>query len=425
MRFSLDVIRARKGDCLMLHYGTPAAPRLRLIDGGPSGVYGPHLRPRIERIRRARRLDDTAPLPVDVLMVSHVDDDHIQGILELKSELLEQRTNREPLLVRVQSLWHNSFDDLLDTTPAELDHAAGFGAAALSGAIDVEDADARDAAGVLASIPQGRTLRDDAAVLAQGTRTWKVNDRFGGLIVARKGPRRLTLARGVALVVVGPMQPELTALQKAHDAWLRAQRKRKTKGGESSLAAFLDRSIPNLSSLVMVVQAGRRRILLTGDARGDKIIEGLQLTGLLGAGTASTMHVDVMKVPHHGSANNVDESFFTRITADHYVLSGNGEHGNPERETLEMLVAARGDEPFVLHFTYPLDQIDAARKSDWAREQAKEKKRGKPPRPNWSAKTHALRAFFDGRRLAPGQQVVEIAADDEPHVIDLAEPLGV
>ena len=41
MRFSLDVIRARKGDCLMVHYGTTAQPRLMMIDGGPSNVYKP------------------------------------------------------------------------------------------------------------------------------------------------------------------------------------------------------------------------------------------------------------------------------------------------------------------------------------------------------------------------------------------------
>ena len=55
------------------------------------------------------------------------------------------------------------------------------------------------------------------------------------------------------------------------------------------------------------------------------------------------MHVDLLKVPHHGSANNLDDDFFERITADHYVFSGNGEHGNPERETLEMLFDARGE----------------------------------------------------------------------------------
>ena len=44
---ALDVLRARKGDCLMLHYGSKDDPHLMLIDGGPSNVYKPHLKPRI------------------------------------------------------------------------------------------------------------------------------------------------------------------------------------------------------------------------------------------------------------------------------------------------------------------------------------------------------------------------------------------
>ena len=40
MIFSLDVRRARKGDCLLLHFGTTDEPGLVMIDGGPKGVYG-------------------------------------------------------------------------------------------------------------------------------------------------------------------------------------------------------------------------------------------------------------------------------------------------------------------------------------------------------------------------------------------------
>src|SRR5690606_18300179 len=120
-----------------------------------------------------------------------------------------------------------------------------------------------------------------------------------------------------------------------------------------------------------------------------------------------------------------DESFFSRITADHYVLSGNGEHGNPERETLEMLCRARGRDPFVLHFTYPLEVIDAARKIEWTKQRAAEKKRGKQMRPHWSAARHSLSAFFASRTSAPGQEVSTINADEEPHVIDLLDPVSV
>ena len=65
MHFSLDVLRARKGDCLMLHFGTPQDPHLMLIDGGPSKVYEPHLAPRIEQLHSSRGIDEADPLPVD------------------------------------------------------------------------------------------------------------------------------------------------------------------------------------------------------------------------------------------------------------------------------------------------------------------------------------------------------------------------
>ena len=417
MRFSLDIIRARKGDCLIVHYGTARRPRLLLVDGGPSGVYAPQLRPRIEAIRAARGLDPMAPLPVDVLMVSHVDDDHIQGVLDLTSELREQTIDRQPRLLRVDTLWHNTFDDLLDTTPAELDAAAGFGAAALAGQVALPDG-LHDAAKVLASIPQGRTLRDDAALLGRGTGEWRVNRPFRGkLIVA---PKTAKLAGSLAITIVGPMPRELQALQKAHDAWLKRSG---VARGQAALAAFLDESISNLSSLVLVAEVRGRRMLLTGDARGDRILEGLQQAGLMGRSARSRLHVDVLKVPHHGSAANVDTDFFARVTADHYVFSGNGEHGNPERETVAMLREARGVAPFTLHFTYPLAQIDAARKIDWQRQQAQERRRGRPVRPNWSAPAHGLEALFRDQPLGAGQTLVAMPATTRPHVIDLLQPV--
>jgi hypothetical protein len=48
------VRRARKGDCLILHYGSADDPGLALIDGGPANVYKPFLKPRLAEIRKMR-----------------------------------------------------------------------------------------------------------------------------------------------------------------------------------------------------------------------------------------------------------------------------------------------------------------------------------------------------------------------------------
>ena len=52
----LEALRARFGDALLLHSGTKAKPQLTVIDGGPPGVYGDALRPRLEALRAEREL---------------------------------------------------------------------------------------------------------------------------------------------------------------------------------------------------------------------------------------------------------------------------------------------------------------------------------------------------------------------------------
>ena len=409
MLFSLDVLRARKGDCLLLHYGTASDPHVVIIDGGPRQVYGPHLKPRIEQIRQARGLKKNQPLTVDLLMVSHVDDDHIQGLLDLTRELITAEMDGKPPWLQVLSFWHNSFENIIGSTPTELTAtftSSRFGAAATHGDLpedltlecddpSFDEETIRSTLKVLASIEQGARLRADADRLE-----FPLNPEFDGqLIMAKKKNDRVDMGDDLHFTVIGPMLPELKVLHVKHQEWLK-DLKKKGISPEEALAAYVDKSVPNLSSIVLLAEAGDKRILLTGDARGDKILKGLEFVGLVKKG--GTLHVDVLKVPHHGSANNLDDDFFQRITADHYVFSGNGEHGNPEREALEMLDDARGDADYEIHLTYPVAEIDAERKRDWEKEQTQEKKRKETNpdvkvRGNWSPKKHGLTALLKGK----------------------------
>jgi hypothetical protein len=430
----MDVLRARKGDCLMIHFGSPADPHLVMIDGGPSKVYAPHLKPRIKAIRKARRLADDQPLPVDVLMVSHVDDDHLKGILDLTKEMIEAQMDNQPQLLQIFSLWHNSFDNVIGNRPDELTAAmrGQFGAASTEGELpadadldvddDLEQKDVLASLKVLSSIRQGAQLRSDANKLNIDT-----NVEFDEkLIIAQEGLGPLDMGAGLNFTVVGPMRSELDALHEMHDKWLE-DLKEEDKSPSDVLSAYVDKSVANLSSLVVLAEAQGKTMLLTGDARGDKIIEGLVLTGLLGPEADSSLHVDLLKAPHHGSAHNLETEFFRRITADHYVFSGDGEHGNPERETLEMLRRARGDAPYTMHLTYPIEEIDAERKKDWEKQQAREKKKrernpSQAVREDWSFSKHGLTGLFDEEPDFAAK--VTIVGEQEPHVIDLLEPVG-
>jgi hypothetical protein len=49
-------------------------------------------------------------------------------------------------------------------------------------------------------------------------------------------------------------------------------------------------------------------------------------------------HIDIMKVPHHGSERNSSEQFFETVTADTYIISANGRDDNPSLSTLKWII---------------------------------------------------------------------------------------
>src|SRR5262249_45497381 len=155
-----------------------------------------------------------------------VDDDHIQGILELTSELRDAVNEHRPSFVQIQGLWHNSFDNIIshNTQPLTASVTASFGTASVNGTDDLSEAtkaEIQDESDeqpevvlsglkVLASIAQGAQLREDARRLKL-----PLNTEFRGeIIVAKEDGKALDMGSGLTFKVVGPMLPEIDALRK-------------------------------------------------------------------------------------------------------------------------------------------------------------------------------------------------------------------
>src|SRR5262249_30315172 len=145
-------------------------------------------------------------------------------------------------------------------------------------------------------------------------------------------PLELDMGNGLKATIVGPLKDQLEALQAEWDKFVK-KKAAAPKDKVAEIASYLDKSVTNLSSIVVLVELDGKRILLTGDARGDFVLEGLKAAGAL----AGTLHLDVLKVPHHGSNRDVEVEFFEQVTADHYVISADGKFGNPDPDMLEMI----------------------------------------------------------------------------------------
>jgi len=347
MLFSLEALQAKHGDSLLLHYGKANAPKLIVIDGGPAGVYKAGLRPRLAELKESRSPD--RPLSIRMLMVSHLDDDHINGVLAFLDDLVEKNDNNEELQYDILTLWHNSFDDIIGNESQELVKA--LRPTSSGKAASAELPLSREGDALAASVPQGRDVRNNAKLLALG-----INDPFGTLVaVPAKGKKTVTIGDGLKFTVLGPVKERIEKLQEEWNEVLKKKGLATDEKGRSLAAAFVDESVFNLSSIVVLAEAGKKRMLLTGDARGDDLMNALKTSGLLKSGK---IHVDLLKLPHHGSDRNVATEFFRAVTADHYVVSADGRFGNPEISTLQMISEARGKDKFTIHLTNREKRLD-------------------------------------------------------------------
>lgn len=320
----LQVVQAEYGDCLILEFGTPLNPRYILIDGGPATIYERHLRAALGNISRAGG-------KLDLAILSHVDNDHVIGLLDLMAELREQRASGQEETIAIDALWHNAFsqtigsgNDIEVRLKMLLANAAAVGQAMTVAGMAV------------AGIGEGQRLRLAATALGI-----PINPGFTHDLISVDEVSEAILLGNLSLQVVGPTQENLEELR---DEWLDWLDKNEDglATGDPFLAAMADRSVPNLSSIMVLAEAEGKRVLLTGDGRGDHLLQGLGQANLLSP--QGGLHVDVLKVPHHGSDRNATRKFFKTVTADTYVISANGKHGNPDLATLIWIVEAAREE---------------------------------------------------------------------------------
>ncbi|MDX2218205.1 MAG: hypothetical protein SF172_04215 [Burkholderiales bacterium] len=379
MPFIIEALPAKEGDCLLLHWGEDGQTKTALIDGGPAGVYLEALSERLKELGGA-----IEPARLELLMISHCDADHIVGVRDLlrkvKAAVENHQVNKAPAII--ERLWHNTFEDIIGDPDSSRYTAATAGIASLASVegepspdlesalrsaaaqrnltdSEEEEALVHDLSMVLASHGQSREVRDLHRFLRQKDQIRPINhpavDSNGDPeLISTALNKNLFNLKGLSIQIVGPSVEQLESLKKEFDAYIK-------KNGlveAGILAAYLDKSAPNLSSIVCLAEFNGSRILLTGDARGDHILEGLKSEELLDSD--GHIHVDVLKVPHHGSNRNTSLEFFQAVSADHYIISGNGKHGNPDRETLEWIIKSRTDlKTYHIWLTYTAEEIDA------------------------------------------------------------------
>jgi beta-lactamase superfamily II metal-dependent hydrolase len=368
----LRVFHASDGDCLLLS-SSDSTPRRILVDGGRRTSYQQNTRAFLGGLR-------TANERIDIICVSHIDDDHITGILQLVEDEVDWRAfefqqvdtpgEPAPTVARppeVGEVWHNALFHLVgDQIAPSVEGVLESVATVLAGAPSEELQDLASelddlATGERSSMELSRRLSPEQLGIA-------LNPRAAGPLMKRGTPgnaaggEQVTLGK-LKISVLGPSDDDIEKLRVGWQKWLDANEKalRELQAemleDEERLGTLSPRIVANpmldaalgeglkkvtaanLASLMLLVEEDVFSVLLTGDGVSQEILDGLAHHGKLDAN--KRIHVNVLKVQHHGALGNVEAEFVKSVTADHYVFCGNGAHHNPEKEVVEAFAKAR------------------------------------------------------------------------------------
>ena len=348
----LQMLPAGCGDCLWLEYGTPPATHVVIIDGG----VGKTVKALNDRIEMACRERGQTTLDVELLVVTHIDNDHIMGIIEL--------LKAKPSFLKVKEVWFNGLPQLKSLpAPASLEtqfeqrERRSRPADLLGDSDGDEDLEESESLDNFIALPSpgdllGRQQSDDLTqLLTSSGLSWNVSWDGKAVMIPDTGalPTK-TLAGKLTLTLLGP---PLARLYKLCTVWP------DVLGGDddqSALPAALpddllgprdtwppvwkegeqrDSSSANGSSIMLLAEYKEHKLLLAGDGYAPDIAAALERLSRE-RNIQSSFPIHAFKLPHHASAHNLSRAVLDRIDCCRYLIStdGSGRPKHPDHQAL-------------------------------------------------------------------------------------------
>lgn len=326
----IEMLPARQGDALWIEYGDPAAPHRIMVDAGTPATVNT-VRDRVEQLNPRDRA-------FELLVVTHVDADHIGGVLPLLKDASLNATFAD--------VWFNGWHHLLDKPALET-----------LGPVDGERLSV--------------LLRRHA---------W--NEAFGRRAVMAPPVGLLptcTLPGDLHITVLAPGPAELEALKPFWEEEVRNAGLQPGTAPEPTppelggLEALGSQAVPNVqrlanapfkadtapangSSIVLLLEHEEQRVLLCGDAFPSTITAAIDR--LLAQTARDCLALSALKLPHHGSRRNVNLLLAQRVTAPSFLLSSDGTHTrHPNDEAVARILAVHPDAELCFNYKTKYNDI--------------------------------------------------------------------
>jgi beta-lactamase superfamily II metal-dependent hydrolase len=302
----IKFLQAFNGDSILISFKDDTNKnRNILIDGGTPRTYQRFLKAELEHLLNENE-------SIDLLIVTHIDDDHIGGIKELYQDTKLDRSF-------IKNVWFNSGNLISDYFKDNREKTREVN-------IIMDDQ-------TNMSVGQGITLEN--ALISDGK--WSQS-----LIRVNKKP---ILFYGSQITILSPSDK---GLKKLHKKWqIEVDKTVNMSNNHDDFSIPVselvkrkfteDKAVPNGSSIAILIENQGSKALLLGDAHPSVIIESLKN---LEYTDENKLKVDIVKVSHHASKGNTKPELLSLIECDNYMISTDGnKHGLPDKEAIARIIA--------------------------------------------------------------------------------------
>lgn len=363
----IEIFPAKIGDCFLISYGNNYEKHI-LIDGGYKETYTKFLKKRLKEINKLNQ-------KLELIIVTHIDQDHIGGILSLVEE---NGTKLENNIIKIEEIWHNSYKHLQDDirkkviiTPKELKVLEEIISEGIS--LEAESGDI--------SSYQGSML---ASYIYENNYKW--NTQFEGKAISVDFSKKITIDDELKIILLSPSNKELEELKRE---WEKELKKRilnfqlgegkifndafefflirrdeeeeegytcSNNNGKWSELDFPkeDKSKTNGSSIAVILETKNKKVLFLGDSKPSIIIENLKK---LVEENNYSLKFDAVKISHHGSLKNTNKELLELIESENWIFTGDGNRNKPSEKLVKYILETKKDKIKKLIFNYDIDWL--------------------------------------------------------------------
>lgn len=289
------------GDCILIKLVNNGEPFNILVDSGIGFECIKMLREDLENIKKVGE-------KIDLLIITHIDSDHISGIVNLFEDTCFDKTI-------FSKIWFNSGRNI--SNYLKCGEGKEFGITQN---------------GTKQSYRQGITLESLLDHL----------DWESELIVSGNCYK-------FGEITIDILSPTLSSLEILNNAWeVEMEKNTNMSKGQSDHKKNIeelkenpfeeDKKVVNKSSIAFALSYKEFNILMLGDSIPTDIINALNNLKL---NKNSNQKVSVVKLAHHGSKKNTNYELLSLIESNNYIISTNSsQHNHPDKECLSRIICS-------------------------------------------------------------------------------------